>query len=405
MQFYVYRKDVEKCVNCNFCLFNVSCASPARCVGCEACFIACPYGAVKRVEDKSRRRMVKLTVNGEKVEAFEFTTVKRALTNLGFTLGAFPGEGDVYAPCSVGGCYACSAVIDGVLKPVCTTPVREGMNVQLKVPEDLTPLRVVSGFQPHSVGGVGTPWQVKKSWRRYVEVACFTHGCNLRCPQCQNFSITYNNVEPPLTPREAAEIVTGYRRRYGVDRIAVSGGEPTLNRPWLTQYFRELRNLNKDRKARFHLDTNATILTPGYIDELVEAGVTDVGPDLKGLYAETFMKITGVTDESLARRYLENSWSAVKYVVDEYWPERLFIGVGIPYNKFFMSLEELREIGDRLAKLDSSIQVCVLNYFPTFRRLDMNEPSYSEMAEARDTLLASGLKTVLAQTSQGHIGP
>jgi len=45
------------------------------------------------------------------------------------------------------------------------------------------------------------------------------------------------------------------------------------------------------------VDTNATILTRDYIDELVEAGVTDIGPDLKGCYPETFMRITGIEDK------------------------------------------------------------------------------------------------------------
>ena len=63
--------------------------------------------------------------------------------------------------------------------------------------------------------------------------------------------------------------------------MAISGGEPTLN---------------KDPKARPHLDTNATILTPKCIDELIEVGVTDIGLDLKGL-----------KNEKLAKAYLTNS--------------------------------------------------------------------------------------------------
>jgi MoaA/NifB/PqqE/SkfB family radical SAM enzyme len=58
------------------------------------------------------------------------------------------------------------------------------------------------------------------------------------------------------------------------------------------RYIEELRSLNRDERARFHVDTNATLLTEDYIDELVEAGVTDIGPDLKGFSVETFMKIT-----------------------------------------------------------------------------------------------------------------
>jgi len=212
-------------------------------------------------------------------------------------------------------------------------------------------------------------------------------------------------VAPALTPFEAAAVLTAERNKYGVDRMAISGGEPTLNRAWLIRFFDELHRLNPDKKARLHLDTNATVLTPESVDGLVEAGVTDVGPDLKGLKTETFMRITGISDEELARRYLENAWSITKYIVDNYYPEPLFVGVGIPYNRHLITLEEIREIGEKIADINPEVQVCLLDYFPTFRRPHMKRPSVVEMRKARETLEETGLKTVLAQTIIGHLGP
>jgi pyruvate formate lyase activating enzyme len=351
------------------------------------------------------RKQITIVVDGEYFAVPERTTVKRALELLGLEFGRSPNETKIFAPCETGGCLACAMQIDGKLKPACVTPVRDGMTIDLELPKDYVPLRRVSGFQPHSVGGVGTPWLVKKSGQRYVEVACFAHGCNLRCPQCQNYMVTYDNVAPALTAFEAAAVLTAERNKYGVDRMAISGGEPTLNRAWLIRFFEELRRLNPDEEARLHLDTNATVLTPEFVDGLVEAGVTDVGPDLKGLRTETFMRITGIIDKRLAGRYLENSWSITEYIVDSYFPELLFVGVGIPYNKCFMTLEEIREMGERIADMTPEVQVCLLDYFPSFRRLDMERPSVAEMRKARETLLETGLKTVLAQTTTGHIGP
>jgi pyruvate formate lyase activating enzyme len=212
-------------------------------------------------------------------------------------------------------------------------------------------------------------------------------------------------VAPALTPLEAAAVLTAQRRKYGVDRMAISGGEPTLNRAWLIRFFEELRHLNPDGEARLHLDTNATVLTRDFVDCLVEAGVTDVGPDLKGLRTETFMKITGIADGRLAERYLENAWSVTEYLLDRYYPEPLFVGVGIPYNKYFISLEEVREMGERIARINPDVQVCLLDYFPTFRRVGMERPSVAEMRRAREMLMETGLKTVIAQTTTGHIGP
>lgn len=355
--------------------------------------------------DTVPRKHVTISVDGKPFAVPERVTVKRALELLGLEFGKFPSGTEIFVPCETGGCFACAMLVDGEAKPACVTSVHDGMTISLELPRGYVPLRRVSGFQPHPVGGVGTPWWVKKSGRGWVEVACFAHGCNLRCPQCQNYTVTYDNVAPALTPSEAAATLTAQRRKYGVDRMAISGGEPTLNRAWLIRFFEELRRLNPDAKARLHLDTNATVLTPEFVDSLVDAGVTDVGPDLKGLRTETFMRITGISDEKLAGRYLENAWSITEYIVNRYYPEPLFVGVGIPYNKYFITLEEVRKMGERIASINPEVQVCLLDYFPTFRRLGMERPSVAEMRKARETLIEAGLKTVLAQTKIGHIGP
>jgi pyruvate formate lyase activating enzyme len=376
------------------------------CVDCGVCYLACPSMAVDRKKDVFPRKQVTIVVDEQRFSVPERVTVKRALELLGLEFSKFLGEAKIFAPCEVGGCFACVLLVDGEPKPACVTPIRAGMTINLSLPESYVPLRRVSGYQPHTVGGVGTPWWIKeKSGYAYLEVACFAHGCNLRCPQCQNYTVTYDNITSPSTPLEAATVLTAQRRHYGVDRMAISGGEPTLNRPWLTQFFRELHRLNLDAKAKLHLDTNATVLTPDYIDELVEAGVTDIGPDIKGLKTETFMKITGISDKKLAERYLQNQWKITRYILDNYYPEKVFLGIGIPYNSKLITIEEIREMGEKIAGMNPEVQVCLLDYFPAFRRRDIDRPSVMEMRQAREALMAAGLKTVLAQTTIGHIGP
>jgi pyruvate formate lyase activating enzyme len=238
----------------------------------------------------------------------------------------------------------------------------------------------------------------------FIETACFTCGCNFQCAQCQNWTTTYNGREIALTPREAALLMSDSRRNYRVDRMAISGGECTLNRKWLIEYLRELKKKNTDAKARFHVDTNGSILTPDYLDELVEAGMTDIGIDLKSFELNTFSHITGVNNQKIARKYLETAWNAVKYLVDNY-SEKVFLGVGIPYNKDLISLEEIQKMGDKIRKIDENVQVCVLDYRPAFRRSYIQRPEYDEMVNVWRILSGTGLKTVICQTVKGHIGP
>jgi pyruvate formate lyase activating enzyme len=117
------------------------------------------------------------------------------------------------------------------------------------------------------------------------------------------------------------------------------------------------------------------------------------------------MKITGILAKKLAERYLQNQWKITRYIIDNYYPEKVFLGIGIPYNSRFITMEEIREMGEKIAAMNPEVQVCLLDYFSAFRRKDMERPSVMEMKQAREDLKAAGLKTVLAQTRIGHIGP
>jgi pyruvate formate lyase activating enzyme len=174
-----------------------------------------------------------------------------------------------------------------------------------------------------------------------------------------------------------------------------------LNKEFLLKCLQETRNL--DPSAHLHVDTNGALLTPDYIEDLVASGMTDIGIDLKAARIDTFMEITGVTEE-LAKYYGNNAWDAVRYLVDNHRDD-VFLGVGIPYNRSLISLDEIQVIGDGLANIDPDIQVCVLDYRPMFRRMDILQPTRSEMLAVKQTLNNSGLNIVIVQTGEGHIGP
>lgn len=396
--------DESLCTKCGYCDTYVNCTSRDSCVACKACIDACPQNARYIIEDDFDERTLTCYVNGEKVEVTKAQSVLQVLKSQGFKETTFSTneKETIHAPCKTGGCFSCAVNINNKITPSCITPVSEGMKIETNTTAN-EPIRIVSGFQGHYVGGVGTPKElVFQRIRGYIEVACFASGCIYRCPTCQNWHTTYLSRAKPKTPLETAKKLTSARHLYNVNRMAISGGESTLNREWLVEYVKHLKNLNPDSHARIHIDTNAAILTPDYIDDLVEAGMTDIGPDLKGVNLETFKKITHVEDDNLAKQYLQTSWAAVKYILENY-SERVFIGVGIPYNKIFMSEEELQQIGDVLVKWNPEIQVTVLDYRPAFRAQKIKRPTIQEMNNVKEILTETGLQKVICQTSMGHI--
>ena len=389
-----------RCTDCNYCREAV-CPSTDECIGCSACFIACPYNAVDMVKRQATAG-IKININGKEAWVPKKITVKKALELHGCKFSRYPGEG-IFAPCEVGGCWACTVKINGKDVRSCITPVQEGMVIYTSATIYI-PKRLICGFAPHAAGGVGTPLSLK-GLKEFVELVCFTCGCNFRCPQCQNWSVAYRGkqirgVAENKTPDETASMMTLLRRKYNLNRLTISGGESTLNRLWLVSCISKLKKLNTDSKLKIHIDTNGSVLTYDYIDELVEAGMTDIGIDLKGLRLNTFMKITGLEDKDLSKKYLDTAWNAVKYINRKY-KETIFLGLGIPYNKAFISLDEIRQIGEEICKIDPKIQVCLIDYRGEFRS-KFSQPEPEEMKSVLKILKTNGLKTACCQTKDGY---
>jgi len=403
MPFYKVRRIKEKCRECNFCETYIDCPGEKDCTGCSACVSACPFEA-KILELYEPKEFIEIKIDGKSYYVPRHITILKALSLAGLKVSVLPEKDTFLAPCQTGGCYSCLVLANGRPVRSCITPVKEGMEIETDKEKikGFSPVRLISGFQPHMAGGVGTPFYLKRTFY-YIEVACFAHGCILRCPTCQNWQITYTSSGIPITPAEAAKRLTSLRERYGLKRMAISGGESTLNRGWLIEFVRYLKKYNPE-DARIHIDTNAVFLTKDYIDELIASGMTDIGPDIKGLRVETFKQITNIKDDRLASLLLKRNWENVEYLLKECF-DKVFVGIGIPYNRELIGLDEIYEIGKRLASLREDVQVCVLDYRPEFRRQDIKRPSFEEMKKAHSLLKEAGLKTVICQIKEGYISP
>ncbi|MDD3454484.1 MAG: radical SAM protein [Methanobacteriales archaeon] len=389
-------KNCRGCNTCNLVLCparNVKkAAEKGECFECGACTLACPYEAIKL--DKTKKEEVRVTVDDKPVKAAGL--VKDALKAAGIDTGKSP-ENTIFMPCECGGCWTCAVKINNKIALSCITPLSEGMEIEPKIK---APLRVVSGFGAHMVGGVGTPYYLKNSITP-IEVVGFTHGCNLRCPQCQNHRIAFTAKAPILEPKETAEILLGLESIYMTGTVTLSGGECTLNKEWLLE---TIQRIKRERKVNIHIDTNGTILNPAYIDQLVKKGMTQIGIDLKALKTRTFQHITGIKDEKIAKEYLENSWNATEYTINNY-EEKVYLGIGIPYNKKLITIKEIKKMGQKIRKINPEIQVCILDYRPEFRRQNIKRPTFNEMIQIKKLLNNEGLKIVIVQTIHGHIGP
>lgn len=392
MKTFKVNKNLNLCRRCGFCESTFNCPSPRNCIGCLACVDACPYGARYIIDIYEENSQVTIYIDNIKYKVPSNITILKAMSMLGIKIDS---------PCKVGGCWTCMVLVDGEPKRACITPVEDGMKISLDV-ADVPPIRIVHGPEPHIVGGKATPWW-QVDYKNYVEAAIWVAGCNLRCPQCQNYHVTYDNSSKHLTPIEAARLVTECRISYNTLGIAISGGEPTLNRRWLVEYFKELSRLNH-AGIRKHLDSNGTLLTKDYIDAIIEAGCDNIGVEPKTYSLDSYIVVTGLRDEEIAKKYHQTAWDAIKYLCD-YYIDKVYIGVGLIYNSKLITLDEIYKAGLKLAKINQDVQVTVLDYFPVFRRRDIRRPTPHEMLKVKNILEEAGLRTVIVQTSLGHIGP
>lgn len=111
-------------------------------------------------------------------------------------------------------------------------------------------------------------------------------GCNFRCPFCYNKDIVLNYKKTPTVPEK--EVINFMFRRKGLlDGLAITGGEPTLQKD-LPEFAEKV----KATGSLVMIETNGS--NPKMIKELIDKGLVDyIAMDIKAPLDE-YEKAAGV---------------------------------------------------------------------------------------------------------------
>lgn len=117
-----------------------------------------------------------------------------------------------------------------------------------------------------------------------------TARCDLRCSYCRPHGATECTVnDTPLSDRQRLELVRLLHRRFGLQQVRVTGGEPLVH-PTIVEIVRELRRALPD--VALAMTTNGTRLAK-YAERLRGAGLDRLNVSLDSLRPATYERLTG----------------------------------------------------------------------------------------------------------------
>jgi len=121
---------------------------------------------------------------------------------------------------------------------------------------------IIGGIQKHSL----------IDYSSKISCVIFTAGCNFDCPYCHNPEL----VNPPFTTIDQADIFAFLdKRKYLLDGVVITGGEPTLQKD-LSAFCKKIKTMGFPIK----IDTNGS--HPRIIQSLIENKSVDyIAMDIK----------------------------------------------------------------------------------------------------------------------------
>ena len=138
-------------------------------------------------------------------------------------------------------------------------------------------------------------------------------GCNFRCRGC--FSFAREFIGEPMTAEQVVALMKNAARRYygdtPLEEAVITGGEPTLDRKYLVALLKQLKEIVPE----IVLDTHGYFLDDAYLQELLEAGLTEVVFDLKAFDEQLHEWYTGYSNRKILEN-IQNAYDKVKLVVN-----------------------------------------------------------------------------------------
>ncbi len=206
-----------------------------------------------------------------------------------------------------------------------------------------------------------------------------TVGCNLSCSFCQNFEISQFHKEnrpifgKDLPPQMAVELAL----EYGCKAIAYTYNEPIV---WF-EYSYDTAKLAKEKGLKNIYVTSGYETTKAmeYLHEVIDG----MNIDLKAFSDHFYKKLCGAR----LKPVLKAIETAYKYDI---WIE--ITTLFIPGEND--SEEEMRQIANFIASIDTAIPWHVSGFYPTYKMLDKNPTPPETLLRAYEIGRAEGLKFI-----------
>lgn len=215
----------------------------------------------------------------------------------------------------------------------------------------------------------------------------FMAGCNMKCLNCQNWSISQypdnkapveGHIEPEVLAAESiAQMNSAYGRIMGADRIFFSGGEAAIHLPYIEEVVESARQVDPD--YRVNIDTN------GYMTEQSLARIIDLATsitfDIKAFNDGVHRALTGVPVAPVLR----NAGILAHEAPEKLWEFRVLV---IPY----INEDDIVSLCRFISELSDDLPVCFLAFRPNFALEGYPGASTEFMERCLDHARKAGLK-------------